>query len=806
MVKGLSVVHSVDNTSDHEPVNISFEFDVTVLVGSQRNYDSKLAWHKASSVDINNYCNCVSDLLSNVTIPVDAINCKDVCCNNCLHRTALNQYCRDIGQCCLNAGLQTIPTTVCDNDHRVIPGWSEHVAPLREKSLFWHNVWLQAGKPRNGVLANIMRTARINYHKAIRNARKNGDLIRKEKFADKILENNSRDFWHEVKKMRGKGGNLPSVVDDCKSDEDIAECFANKYKDLYSSVPYNVDDVTAMKHTLDEDAKQAGDDKDAVITVSEVYNAIHRLHTGKSDGTAGLMSDHFVNAGSELCVHISMLLTGLLSHGFVPDDLLVSTIIPIPKAANGKLSDSDNYRGICLSSIVCKIIDIIILQRYIDKLSTSELQFGFKAGRSTNMCTMLAKEVLSYYTHNSSSVYCTLLDAKKAFDRVNYCKLFNLLNDRKLPAVIVRFLLTMYTGHSTKVVWNGSNSDNFCVRNGVKQGGILSPILFCVYIDNLLVRLSNCGKGCFIGNVCLAVLAYADDLIILAPTPNAMRHLLSICDDFAENFDIKFNAVKSKCIYYPPSCVTHNHVASVRPIFYIGGNPIDYVEKWSHLGHILHESNTDSNDIINRRNALIRQANDVICYFGKLDAIVKCRLLYSYCSSLYGCELWKLGSPEIDAVGVSWRKALKRVWGLPFRTHSDILYAVCGKWSIEDEVCRRSIRFISSCLESDCKIINYVVNFGLNSGPAMSAMCSNVLYSCAKYNLNVADFYNHCKINKLTNNSVFRLQHDVCNCRLAQSELNLLLELIFIRDGVFNLGTFFDRQQLIDFIHCLTTS
>jgi len=96
---------------------------------------------------------------------------------------------------------------------------------------------------------------------------------------------------------------------------------------------------------------------------------------------------------------------------------------------------------------------------------------------------------------------------------------------------------------------------------------------------------------------------------------------------------------------------------------------------------------------------------------------------------LYGCELWKLGSPEIEAVavGVSWRKALKRVWGFPGRTQSDILYAVCGRWPIEDEICRRSIRFVSSCLRSDCNIVNFVVKFGLHNGPILSNICSTVM-------------------------------------------------------------------------------
>ena len=77
------------------------------------------------------------------------------------------------------------------------------------------------------------------------------------------------------------------------------------------------------------------------------------------------------------------------------------------------------------------------------KLCTSDLQFGFKRQRSTNMCTMVFKEAISYYVHNDSSVFCTLLDASKAFDRVEYVKLFKLLMVTDIPSVSLRLLLNM---------------------------------------------------------------------------------------------------------------------------------------------------------------------------------------------------------------------------------------------------------------------------------------------------------------------------------------------------------------------------
>ena len=128
-------------------------------------------------------------------------------------------------------------------------------------------------------------------------------------------------------------------------------------------------------------------------------------------------------------------------HGSVPEDLFQSTAIPIPKGRNTNVTDSGNYRGIFMSSIFGKIFDIVIFSRYSEHLESCELQFSFRPKRSAAMCTMMLKETVSYYAKNSSNVYCTFLDATKAFDRVEYCKLFKLLMDRDMPVHVIRVLL-----------------------------------------------------------------------------------------------------------------------------------------------------------------------------------------------------------------------------------------------------------------------------------------------------------------------------------------------------------------------------
>ena len=233
-------------------------------------------------------------------------------------------------------------------------------------------------------------------------------------------------------------------------------------------------------------------------------------------------------------------------HGAAPDSFRTCIIVPIPKGHNSNMSDSANFHGIALSSVFGKVFDNIILNRYQHQLASCDMQFGFKPKNSTSICSMVLKEAISYYVHHQSPVFCTFLDATKAFDKIKYCKLFKLLLQRHLPAPIIRVLINLYTNNLVRVSWCGVVSDYFSAANGVKQGAVLSPILFCVYIDNLLILLSKTGVGCYIGSNFVGALAYADGIVLIAPTASALRKLLTICDKYARDYSISFNALKTK--------------------------------------------------------------------------------------------------------------------------------------------------------------------------------------------------------------------------------------------------------------------
>ena len=212
-------------------------------------------------------------------------------------------------------------------------------------------------------------------------------------------------------------------------------------------------------------------------------DALKNIKCGKSSGIDGISAEHFIFAHSRIHVLLSLLFSAFITHGYLPGMFMKTAIVPIIKNKSGDTSDKNNYRPIALVTAASKIFELclsVILENY---LFTHDQQFGFKSKHSTDFCIYTVKSVSKYYTQHHSPVYSCFLDASKAFDKINHFKLFRKLLDRKTPIVIVRILLFWYSKQTVCVKWGRCISDYFSISNGVRQGGILSPKLFSVYVD-----------------------------------------------------------------------------------------------------------------------------------------------------------------------------------------------------------------------------------------------------------------------------------------------------------------------------------
>ena len=202
-------------------------------------------------------------------------------------------------------------------------------------------------------------------------------------------------------------------------------------------------------------------------------------------------------------------MSSFLVHGFLPDEIMAVALVPIIKSKSGRIA---------LASIVSKVLEKILLNRLYIFLDTCSHQFGFKNKHSTDQCVFVLKELIDSFRMLNGSIFTCFLDASKAFDRVNHSLLFDKLCARGVPFYLIRLLVYWYEHQLMCVRWGGVYSSSSTVTNGVRQGGILSPYLFNVYVDDLSVKLNSCHVGCYYSGGCINHLMYADDLVIMSPS------------------------------------------------------------------------------------------------------------------------------------------------------------------------------------------------------------------------------------------------------------------------------------------------
>ena len=176
------------------------------------------------------------------------------------------------------------------------------------------------------------------------------------------------------------------------------------------------------------------------------------------------------------------------------------------------------------------------------------------------------------------------------------------------------------------------------------------------------------------------------------------------------------------------------------------------------------------------------QINNVLCYFAKVNSFVKLKLLIfiSYCSSLYGSVLWDLSKSCIESVCSTWRRGLRRVFGLPYNAHCALLAPMSCSLPTIDELCKRTLLFAQNCLSSECKLVRTVASHAVyNSSPMQSPLGRNIVLICLRYHVNIDSF------------AQLR-SRDVCNSVWSKVDddifatANMLLELISVRCGYFN--------------------
>ena len=379
---------------------------------------------------------------------------------------------------------------------------------------------------------------------------------------------------------------------------------------------------------------------DFTISVHDVIEAVQKQKKGKAAGLDGIHMEAYTYGGCRLFVHISILFNLFVKYCYLPKNFMSSVIVPLVKCKTKDLADVNNYRAIAISSTLSKVFESVVLNDLTTVAEGDEMQYGFKPGLSTGTCTNVLKTTVNYYTTRGSHIFCCFVDFSKAFDRVNYWQLFSKLLSDGVNSKLIRLLSYWYSHQQMCVRWHNKLSGSFTVSNGTRQGSILSPFFFARYIRDLLNTLANERVGCNIGGQFTNVLAYADDLVIIAPSWSAMQHLLDVLTVQTHLIDMSCNSQKTVCMMFQPKR-RDRIVAGAFPLFKIGSNDIQFVTEFRHLGHVITNRLTDDDDINREVRNMFMRTNVLMRRFGNCSVSVKRTLFKCYCLSMYDIGLWQ---------------------------------------------------------------------------------------------------------------------------------------------------------------------
>ncbi|BHF71757.1 hypothetical protein SprV_0401481700 [Sparganum proliferum] len=373
----------------------------------------------------------------------------------------------------------------------------------------------------------------------------------------------------------------------------------------------------------------------------EVVDAIRKLRNNKAPGGDGIPAEIFKSCVDTLAPWLHEVIERAWRDEVVPDDWGLGILVPILK--KGDKTRCENYRGISLIDVAAKIFAIVLLRRFqaVCDSRTRPNQAGFRAGRGCADRIFTLRRILEFrHSYQQPTAVC-FVDFAAAFDSVHRESLWWIMVLDGVPAKIIAMNKAYYRFTTARVMVRNNLSQPFGIRSGVRQGFILSPILFNYAIDWILGRALRDSDGVeFAPGHRLNDLDHADDIALLASSFGDLQSMVSRVNEVAKSVGLSINAGKTKVF---SSCIPDQEKAPLG----IGGRQLEEVDSFKYLGARLLPNGQSKDDIVSRIDAARWVFSSLRkCLWNRRDFSIatKIRVYRASVRSvlLYGCECWAL--------------------------------------------------------------------------------------------------------------------------------------------------------------------
>ena len=430
------------------------------------------------------------------------------------------------------------------------------------------------------------------------------------------------------------------------------------------------------------------------VNDNEVLSIINKLKNKKSRGADNISNQLLKTIKQELCKPLTIIINQMIETGVYPEKFKISKITPIYK--KNERTNIANYRPISLLPTLSKIFERVIhtqLYTYFDENKLlSEQQYGFREKHSTELAAVKLVDYINHEMDIGNTPEAIFIDLSKAFDTLNFDILIHKLQFYGLSGNSLALMKSYVTGRMQYVLFNKTKSDLAIITTGIPQGSILGPLLFSIYVNDIINSSDK-----------LQYLLYADDTTLYFNREHFTPHNanLEINNELSKVMNwlklnkLSLNVQKTKYMTF------HKSQKNVTPLnLSIDDIPIDSVDEFNYLGIILHERLTWKNHI----NMVTNKIAKVSGILNRLKHIFPQNVLLSLYHTLiisqinYGMLLW--GS-DIRSVEKYQKKAIRNITNSHILAHTEPLLKDLGLLKVGDIFKLRLLKFYYKLMNNE---------------------------------------------------------------------------------------------------------
>ena len=691
-----------DNLSDHLPIEMDLLLDLDIFEKNRGSVRKSIIWKNVHGDVRSKYETVMECELDRISVP--RVLHGNTICNSCNHLHDIESYYQSIVNA-ISIADSYLPrcTPSVQRDF-----WNNDLTRLKTESIDAFNLWKDCGKPSSGVIFDNKKAAHYRYKTYLRKCQREFDREKNDCLHDNLTNGNNVKFWQSWKSIHGSNRDNAVRINGFFKDDEIANCFADSFESVYHSNDPNC--VSALKSQFDVlySAYQHDHANDNIsnflLSWTDMLEIADKIKTGKA--TAGFVKyEHILYGSTKLLYHLHILYNTMIMHGYVPHEFLSGVITPLVKDTEGDTSSPSNYRGLTLGSVFASLFEVAVLLKIGHLLTTDHLQFGYRSKHSTNHALYVLRSCVDYFVDHGSNVMVAFLDCSKGFDKVDHHGIFIKLMNRSVPLCFLNVIMYWYLNMSSVVKWNNTFSRSFRVLTGVRQGGILSPRLFVIYIDDLLVALRKSGVGCHLIGYFVAAIMYADDLALIAPTRSALQKLLNICHNYGTEWCITYNPSKTMAMLFGKPVATGQ--------LYLNDSPITFVSECKYLGVYVIAGRSFSTSAGKPLSSFRCSANTILNVLNRPSEPVMLKLLYTNCVPImtYACEIRMHSSREMMDMDIALNDCIRKIFTFNRWESTRSLRNSFGYCSITEIFAKRQSSFISNIRLTDNPVLKDLMHW-----------------------------------------------------------------------------------------------